>query len=244
MAGYRVLLWLQQGNLSAAAESAATYPRETAPDRPRLTAYDYDRFALAQTLIAQAQLEDARAAVTQLLDDAEATGHGSFAIWSLVLQALILDALGDRTAALASLQRALALAEPQGYLRTIINHGAPIAALLREAHAGGIMSAYIEKLLYAFDNFEFKVLSSELDLGRRSTQNSELKTQNFIVEPLSARERDVLGLLANGMDNAQIARALSITVSTVKAHSNHIFGKLGVHSRLEAVLRAQELSLL
>jgi LuxR family maltose regulon positive regulatory protein len=64
------------------------------------------------------------------------------------------------------------------------------------------------------------------------------------VEPLSARERDVLRLLANGMDNAQIGRALAIAVSTVKAHINHIFGKLGVHSRLEAVLRAQELNIL
>ena len=64
------------------------------------------------------------------------------------------------------------------------------------------------------------------------------------MEPLSAREREVLRLLANGMDNAQIARALAVAVSTVKAHINHIFGKLGVHSRLEAVLRAQELDLL
>ena len=61
---------------------------------------------------------------------------------------------------------------------------------------------------------------------------------------LTSRERDVLRLLASGMDNAQIAHALSITISTVKAHINHIFGKLSVHNRLEAVLRAQELDLL
>ncbi|MEP7189372.1 MAG: helix-turn-helix transcriptional regulator, partial [Roseiflexaceae bacterium] len=134
IAGYRVLLWLQQGNLSAAAEWAATYTREIGPDRPRLTAYDYDRFALVQTLLAQGQREAARGAVQQLLDDAVATGHGSFVIWSLILQALILHAQADHTAALASLQRALALAEPHGYLRTIISHGAPIAALLHEAH--------------------------------------------------------------------------------------------------------------
>jgi LuxR family maltose regulon positive regulatory protein len=154
IAGYRVLLWLQQGNLSAAAEWAATYTREAGPDRPRLTAYDYDRFALAQTLIAQGQLEAARDAVRQLLDDAEATGHGSFAIWSLILHALILHAQGDRTAALASLERALALAEPQGYLRIVVNHGAPIAALLRQAHARGMAPAYIERLLHAVDSDE------------------------------------------------------------------------------------------
>jgi len=65
-----------------------------------------------------------------------------------------------------------------------------------------------------------------------------------MIEPLSAREREVLRLLANGMDNAQIARTLAVAVSTVKSHTNHIFGKLGVRSRLEAVLRAQELGLL
>ena len=54
----------------------------------------------------------------------------------------------------------------------------------------------------------------------------------------------MLRLLANGMDNAQIAHAMSVALSTVKSHINHIFGKLGVRSRLEAVLRAQELGLL
>ena len=82
-------------------------------------------------------------------------------IWSLVLQALILHAQGDRTAALASLQRALALAEPHGYVRIIINHGAPIAALLREAHARGIAPAYIERLLHAY--------------GELSIENAELR---------------------------------------------------------------------
>ncbi|MEO7910297.1 MAG: hypothetical protein ABIV47_11670, partial [Roseiflexaceae bacterium] len=84
IAGYRVLLWLQQGNLRAAVEWAATYAHEAGPDQPRLTAYDYDRFALVQTLFAQGQLEAARAAVQQLLGDAEETGHGSFIIWSLL----------------------------------------------------------------------------------------------------------------------------------------------------------------
>jgi LuxR family maltose regulon positive regulatory protein len=233
IAGYRVLLWLQQGNLSAAAEWAATYTRETGPDRPRMTAYDFDRFALAQTLLAQAQLEAAREAVQHLLDDAEATGHGSFVIWSLILQALILHAQGDRTTALASLQRALALAEPQGYLRIFINHGAQIAALLREAHARGIAPAYIERLLDAMPDCRLEIADCRLP-----------DDQSTMIEPLSAREREVLRLLANGMDNAQIARTLAVAVSTVKAHTNHIFGKLGVHSRLEAVLRAQELGLL
>jgi LuxR family maltose regulon positive regulatory protein len=240
-AGYRVLLWLQQGNVSAAAAWAASYTRETGSDRALLTAYDYDRFALAQILLAQGRLEAAHAAATQLLDDAEATGHGSFVIWSLVLLALTQDAQGDRMAALSSLQRALALAEPHGYVRIFINHGAPIAALLHAAHARGIARMYIERLLHAFDSDELQMTSDESHSSSLVTRHSSLVT---LVEPLSPREREVLRLLANGMDNAQIAHALAVAVSTVKAHTNHLFGKLGVHNRLEAVLRAQELSLL
>jgi LuxR family maltose regulon positive regulatory protein len=216
-----------------------------ARNRPRLTAYDYDRFALAQTLIAQGQLEAAHDAVTQLLDDAEATGHGRFVIWSLVLQALILDAQEQRTAALASIQRALALAKPHGYLRIIINQGAPIAALLREAHARGIAPAYIERLLGAFG--ELKIENEELKKGSaqiHSQFSNAQRAPDSQFEELSAREHEVLRLLANGMDNAQIARTLAVAVSTVKAHINHIFGKLDVHNRLEALLRAQELGLL
>jgi ATP/maltotriose-dependent transcriptional regulator MalT len=241
VAGYRVLLWLQQGNRSAAAEWAAAYTREAGPDRPRLTAYDYDRFALVQTLIAQEHLEAARDEVKQLLGDAEATGHGSFVIWSLVLYALVLHALGQRTAALAGLQRALALAEPQGFVRIFVGHGAPIAALLREAHACGIAPAYIERLLRAFPRTEGLGLRTEHNAPQSSVHSPQ---SSILMEPLSTREREVLRLLANGMDNAQIASALAVAVSTVKAHTNHIFGKLGVHSRLEAVLRAQELDLL
>jgi len=162
-------------------------------------------------------------------------------IWSLLLQALILQSQANRAAAQASLQRALTLAEPQGYVRMVVNHGAPIAALLREAYTRGIAPAYIEQLLHTLPRTEQPGLRTEYN----SPQASVLSRQSSVlVEALSARERDVLRLLANGMDNAQIARTLAVAISTVKAHINHTFGKLGVHSRLEAVLRAQELNLI
>jgi LuxR family maltose regulon positive regulatory protein len=241
IAGYRALLWLRMGNLNAAAEWAATYTREDTREGPRLTAYDFDRFALAQTLMAQGQLATARRAIEQLLDDATATNHGHFTIWSLVLHALTLYAQGDAAAALASLGRALALAEPEGYVRIFINHGAPMAALLREARVRGIAPAYAERLLRAFATTESQGLGND----RPNSSGALLGSQSrLLVESLSARELAVLRLLAQGMDNAEIAGALAVTISTVKSHVNHIFGKLGVHSRLEAVLRAQELSLL
>src|SRR5262249_14723307 len=182
----------------------------------------------------------------QLLDDAEATGHGRFVIWSLVLRAVILHAQGDGTGALASLRRALALAEPEGYVRMFVNQGAPIAALLTQSverrAQNDLLRVYAERLLSAFPSHQPRETAAAADAP--PVLRSTLERSNALIEPLSPRELEVLRLLADGKDNAQIAGALSVAVSTVKAHINHIFGKLSVHSRLEAVLCAQELDLL
>jgi LuxR family maltose regulon positive regulatory protein len=238
--GYRVLLWLRQGNLAAAIAWAAQDGQTTNADRPRLTAYDNDRFALAEVLIAQQRWDDAHAAVAQLLASAEASGHGRFVIWALVLQALLLRAQGDKTAALVALKRALTLGEPEGYVRIFADQGAPMAALLHEAAANGIAPAYVEKLLSAFPDFRLQIVDCRLE----SAQSAIYNLQSAMMEPLSARELEVLRLVAAGDDNAQIASALIVSISTVKSHINHIFGKLGARNRVDAVRRAQELGLL
>jgi LuxR family maltose regulon positive regulatory protein len=235
IAGYRAMLWLKQGDLTRATRWAAGYERAGDSARPRFTAYDYDRFALAQIDMAQGQLDAAYATVVGLLHDAEATDHGRYVIWALVLQALILQAQGDTATALAALGRALALAEPEGYLRVFVDEGAAMAALLVQvAHHHMPMAEYAARLLAAFPDF---------GLGDEAIQNPKSAIQN-LVEPLSARELAVLRLLAEGHDNAEIARVLVVAVSTIKSHVNHIFGKLGVGNRLEAVLRARQLNLL
>jgi LuxR family transcriptional regulator, maltose regulon positive regulatory protein len=239
LVGYRVLLWLRQGNLTAAAAWAAQDGRTADPDRPRLTAYDNDRFALAQTLVAQGRWDAAHAAVAKLLGDAEASGHGRFVIWALVLQALLL-AQGDTAAAIESIERALALAEPEGYVRIFADEGAPMAALLRDAATRGIAPGYVARLLAACPDFRLQIADFRLE----STQSAIYNLQSAMVEPLTDREIEVLRLLAAGDDNAQIARALVVAVSTVKSHINHIFGKLGARNRVDAVRRAQELNLL
>ena len=243
--GYRAMLWLKQGDLASASSWAARYERADDSARPRFTAYDYDRFALAQTYMAQEQWDTAYAAVERLLHDAEATDHGRYVIWALVLQALILQAQGDTAPGVASLARALALAEPEGYVRVFVDEGAPMAALLVQvARHHAPVAEYAASLLAAFPSSEVRVKSFESDAEKMPTQNSKLITQNFLVEPLSERELEVLRLLAEGRDNAEIARALVVAVSTIKSHINHIFSKLGVGNRLEAVLRAQQLDLL
>jgi len=130
--------------------------------------------------------------------------------------------------ALSALCRALSLAEPEGYVRTFVDEGEPMAHLLRLSLSRGIAPDYVARLLAAFDQ--------EIEPEPPGMQS--------LVEPLTERELDVLRLIVAGLSNPEIADELVIAVSTVKTHINHIFGKLGVDRRTQAVARAQELSLL
>jgi len=246
-AAVQVHLALAQGNLAAAVDWA---------DASGLTAADEISFpreaeylTLARVWIAQARsgsagvyLQHAIELLDRLLADATAKARMDSAVEILIVRALALWAQGQRSDALATLARALRLAEPEGYIRRFVDEGTPMVALLQEAQARGIVLAYVETLLATFP---------EAQRGERRTPSdvsivlrSPLERSNALIEPLSAREREVLRLLVAGQDNAQIARALVVATSTVKSHVNHIFGKLGVRTRVEAVLRAQELNLL
>ncbi|MFL5807606.1 MAG: hypothetical protein ACJ8CR_38500, partial [Roseiflexaceae bacterium] len=198
--GYRALLWLKQGDLASATRWAARYERAADTARPRFTAYDYDRFALAQTYMAQGRLDAAYAAVVRLLHDAEATDHGRFVIWALVLQALVLQAQGDTATALAALARALALAEPEGYVRVFVDEGAPMKLLIadcrlqiaRRAHGEsnvhtGELLAYIDKLLAAFPGSGAQAGNERATKDQSKIQNAqrapESKIQNQETRP-------------------------------------------------------------
>jgi LuxR family maltose regulon positive regulatory protein len=150
------------------------------------------------------------------------------AVKILALQALAFQTQGDAEQALSALERALSLAEPEGYVRTFIDEGEPMARLLRLALSRGIAPDYVARLLAA--------LGEEAELA--------FPTMESLVEPLTERELDVLRLIVAGLSNPEIAEELFIAVSTVKSHVNHIYGKLGVTSRTQAVVKAQELGLL
>ena len=229
----RARLWLLQGDVAAAARwvwerglhanDALSYAREAA------------HTVLARVLLAQGAPRDARALLDRLYMQAEAGGRVGSVIETLALRALAEAACGDMAPALVTLGRALALAEPEGYVRLFVDEGIAMAALLRRATAEGVSPAYARRLLAA---------AAPPPEPSAPAAGARPAVSHPLPEPLTPREREVLELLAAGARNGEIAARLYVTLDTVKKHVGHIFGKLGVSNRTQAVARARALGLI
>ena len=165
------------------------------------------------------------------------------AIQALIAQAMAWEALEKEEPALVALEQAIALARPAGYVRTFLDEGAPMARLLYLACKRGFAPEHVGKLLAAFELQELSPGvpgqdTTRMDLGPKAHK------PEAIIEPLSAREREILQLIAQGLSNRQVAQQLFISPGTVKKHTANIYGKLGVHSRTQAVARARTLGIL
>jgi LuxR family maltose regulon positive regulatory protein len=143
-----------------------------------------------------------------------------------VLQAVAHHAHGETDTAVHLLGEALSLAEPGGFIRIFVDEGPPMAALLQEAAKHGIAPNYVRQLQAAFG-----------EAGGRTP------ITQLLVEPLSERERDVLRLLRTELNGPDIARALMVSLNTVRTHTKNIYTKLEVNNRRAAVRRAEELDL-
>jgi LuxR family maltose regulon positive regulatory protein len=200
---------------------------------------------LAHVLVAQGRAQpdgpyadQAAFLLARLLGAAETTGRTGRVIEVLTLQAQAYQDLGNASSAMAALEQALRLAEPEGYVRLFVEQGTSMATLLRLAQAHGLAPGYVHTLLAACGDQELAV--THVDAGSASA----LPSAGALVEPLSERERAVLRLLAAGLSSPEIGRQLYVEVSTVKTHLKSLYGKLEVHSREQAVTRARALHLL
>jgi LuxR family maltose regulon positive regulatory protein len=193
---------------------------------PSDTSLLYPCLGLTPVRILLAHQEKAKAAerLRELYETASQKGCGVGMVEVRALQALAADIPDD---ALNFLRDAVQRARPEGLIRTFLDKGEPMKALLERLRSqGGVLKNYILTLLAAFG-----------EKGRGSIPQS-------LIETLSERELDVLRLLAEGMSNGEISRRLVVTVGTVKTHVHSIIEKLGVTSRTQAVARARELNLL
>ena len=195
---------------------------------------EFEHITLARVLLAQhiaereaRFLDEATRLLERLLKAAEAGARTGSLIEVLALQALANQGRGDIPAALASLQSALTLAEPEGYVRIFVDGGQPMASLLRAAAKQGIARNYVHRLLAAINKTE-----------------GTAPVKQDLIEPLSERELDVLRLLGTDLDGPDIARELVVSVNTMRTHTKNIYAKLGVSNRRAAVRRAQELDLM
>ena len=194
---------------------------------------EFEHITLARVLLAryaaeraEASMHEATRLLERLLRAAEEGARTGSVLEILVLQALARQARGDIPAALAALQGALTVAEPEGYVRIFVDEGPPMASLLRAAAKQGIAPSYVRRLLAAVSN----------------TEDSTPVSQGLI-EPLSERELDVLRLLGTDLDGPEIARELIVSLNTVRTHTKNIYTKLAVTNRRAAVRRAAELGL-
>ncbi len=237
-AAWRVRIWLAQGKLDAASQWMGERGLDADGELPFLREIEY--VALARILIAQGRLDEATTLLQRLPEAAEAGGRTSRAIEILILQALASHAGGDTAQAMDRLERALALAEPRGFVRIFVDEGPPMARLLyeilsrAEALTHGIAPDYARRLLSAFPAAEPEHTDPPITQA----------TKSELVEPLSERELEVLQLIAEGLTNQEIAARLFLSLNTVKAHTRNIYGKLGVHNRTQAVTRARALGVL
>lgn len=234
----RLRLSSMQGDFAPLLRWAQTCSLDPEGEPNGLNEYEY--YLLTQALIARNEPDSALRILRHLLERAWKTERHGYEITILLSLACAYELQGESESALEALDKALILAEPQGYIRTFINEGAPIVVLLkkmRQSYRQGALSArsgisgYFDRLFKSFRHTD-------------GTEQDSPDATVTLTERLSKRELEVLHLLAAGHSNQEIAEMLIIGLNTVKTHLKNIYGKLEARNRTQAIARARSLQLL
>ncbi len=242
LSALKARIWVTQGRLI----EALAWARErslSVDDEPSYLR-EFEHITLARVLIARykndpadGSIHEAMGLLERLLRAAEIGGRVGSIVEILMLQALAHEAQDNIPPALLSLERALTLAEPEGYVRLFVDEGETMRSLLRmliekqSRHRDHPLSGYVDKLLAAFTQ-------------PAATPRSAINQKSDMIEPLSERELEVLKLLRSELSGPEIAQQLIVSLHTLRTHTNNIYNKLGVNNRRAAVRRAEELDLL
>jgi LuxR family maltose regulon positive regulatory protein len=229
---WKARIWLEENELEAASKWVEEFYLK-ANEKLNLLS-EIECIVLTRTLIDQGSLDEATKLLQQLLNAAEVGKHTSRIIKILILQAMVFQAGDDTTQALVTLERALTLAKQEDFVRIFVDEGPPMARLLHDALSRGISPDYVRQLLGAFP----------LDESEQATSTKSKVDQSELIEPLSEREIEVLQLVAEGLTSREIAARLYLSPNTVKVHTRNINSKLGVNSRVKAVVKARTLGIL
>ncbi len=227
--------------------------------------HESEYITLARILMAEDSLQPASELLERLRQMAEAQDRMGSVIEISIVQALAYQAQSNTSAALAALDRALTLAEPEGYVRVFVDEGEVMRLMIADFRVliekqanreSQNLIGYVEKLLAAFPQPIALPQSETLAPALRSGASAGVKNQQHLhraadavqvsdmLDPLSPRELEILRLIAQGLSNQEIADRLFLALSTVKGYTRTIFDKLQVQRRTEAIARARELGLL
>ena len=233
-------LRLQQGRLEQAilwAESCGLKTDDAKWPYARTVEY----LALARVLIAKGTLEGVESLLHRLCEAAESNGRAGDLIEILIQLALYCQAVSEKEGAFQFIERALTLAEREGFVRSFVDEGESVRLLLVD-----YQSSVRDRRLGAIDGNAIRLLTYTDRLLAASSKDVSLETIDpiSIPESLSERELDVLRLIATGRSNQEIADILVIALSTVKSHINNLYGKLGTKRRTQAIATAREMGLL
>jgi LuxR family maltose regulon positive regulatory protein len=234
----QVKLWLACGEIDSAVRWAEEMDIAEKHSHPLVRSRQ--DLACVRVLLAQTRPAIALQRLEPLLERASKAQHWGLVIEMYLLQALAYQMCHQGAQALTVLTEVVRLAEPEGYIRSFVDEGAPMAALLsrlRKQQRKAGPTPYLDKLLAAFPQ-QSKVQERQ---PKRAGEHPKLQP---LLDPLSERELEILQLIARGTSNQEIAQELVIAYDTVKRHVSHIFAKLGVNNRVQAVRQARALGLL